>query len=263
MNTDTQELAALDLVEIPARGSREVAAQPAATGPMGSALSFLQAGGSMEQLAQMMELQDRWEANEARKAYNLAFSDFKAEAVRVIKARQVTDGPLKGKAYAELYSVVDAVTPALSKHGLGASWKISKDDKDWIEVTCTLRHVQGHSESVSMGGPPDTGGAKNPIQARASTVSYLERYTLKAVAGIAEGGQDDDGNGAGESKYDAENTLRLWTIRADSAINAEALNKTRKMAGAEFAAAGDTKGWEDFKKVVAAKVTQLNATGLK
>ncbi len=31
-----------------------------------------------------------------------------------------------------------------------------------------------------MGGPPDAGGAKNALQARASTKSYLERYTLKA-----------------------------------------------------------------------------------
>jgi hypothetical protein len=46
-----------------------------------------------------------------------------------------------------------------------------------------------------MGGPPDTGGAKNLIQARASTKTDLERYTLKAICGVAEGGEDDDGAG--------------------------------------------------------------------
>lgn len=163
-------------------------------GPMGSALAFIQAGGNLEQLAHMMDLQDRWEAKEAHKAYNVAFSAFKAEAVQVLKNREVTDGPLKGKSYAELHAVVHAVTPALSNHGLSASWRITIDEKDWIEVTCTLRHTSGHSESVSMGGPPDVGGAKNAIQARASTVSYLERYTLKAICGIAEGGDDRDGN---------------------------------------------------------------------
>ena len=66
--------------------------------------------------------------------------------------------------------------------------------RDWLEVTCTLKHVGGHSESVSMGGPPDAGGAKNALQARASTKSYLERYTLKAICGVAEGGDDTDGN---------------------------------------------------------------------
>lgn len=231
------------------QSNRSLADPKAQPGPMSSALAFLQAGGSMEQLDQMMELQSRWDANEARKAYNVAFSDFKAEAVRIIKAREVTDGPLKGKSYAELYSVVDAVTPALSKHGLSASWKLTRDEKDWIEVTCTLKHSLGHSESVSMGGPPDTGGAKNVIQARASTVSYLERYTLKAVTGVAEGGQDTDGNAP---DTDGE-LLATWVARANAAINADSLAKTWSMGVAEFNTAKDKAGYKAFKAVVAAK----------
>ncbi len=144
-------------------------------------------------LQALMEMKERWDANEARKAYNVAFAAFKDEAVRIIKSRTVEAGPLKGTKYAELYAVVNAVTPALSKFGLSAAWKLSKDEKDWIEVTCTVRHVAGHSESVSMGGPPDTGGAKTAVQARASTVSYLERYTLKAITGLSEQADDTDG----------------------------------------------------------------------
>lgn len=162
--------------------------------PAGMMLAAMRQGASLEQVEKMMQLQERWEAGEARKAYNAAFSAFKAEAVHIVKNRQVTDGPLKGKSYAELHAVVDALTPALSRHGLSASWKLTRDEKDWMEVTCFVRHVQGHEESVSMGGPPDAGGAKNAIQARASTKSYLERYTLKAICGVAEGGDDTDGN---------------------------------------------------------------------
>lgn len=183
----------LDLEPIEREQSRSLAL--AENSPASLMLAALQQGATPEQVEKMMALQERWEANEARKAYNVAFAAFKAEAVRIIRNKTVTDGPLKNKSYAELFSVVDAVTPALSRHGLSASWKISRDEKDWIEVTCTLTHAQGHSESVSMGGPPDTGGAKNAIQARASTKSYLERYTLKAICGVAEGGEDDDGNG--------------------------------------------------------------------
>lgn len=170
--------------------------------PASMMLAAMQQGASLEQIEKMMELQARWEAGEARKAYNTAFSDFKAEAVKILRNRKVDNGPLQGKRYAELHSVVDAVTPALSKHGLSASWKLTKDEPSWIEVTCTLKHSAGHSESVSMGGPPDTGGAKNKIQERASTISYLERYTLKAICGVAEAGQDDDGNGGDQSDTD-------------------------------------------------------------
>lgn len=154
-------------------------------------------------LEHLMAVRDRWEAGEARKAFNTAFAAFKAEAVEIIKNKQVTDGPLKNKRYAELFSVVNAVTPALSKHGLSASWKFTKDDKDWIEVTCTIRHILGHSEAVSMGAPPDVGGAKNVVQARASTITYLERYTLKAACGLAEQGDDTDGNLPGGQMNDS------------------------------------------------------------
>jgi hypothetical protein len=116
---------------------------------------------------------------------------------------------LKGKSYAELFSVVNAVTPALSRHGLSAAWRLTKDEKDWLEVTCTLTHTLGHSEAVSMGAGPDSGGAKNGIQARASTVTYLERYTLMAATGLAAQGQDDDGAGRKQVEPDPDGKAKL------------------------------------------------------
>jgi hypothetical protein len=169
---------------------------PRASGP----LALLESGFDLEKVERLWAMQVQWEKREAEKAYNEAFAAFKAEAVRVIKNRTVKAGPLDGKKYAELFAVVNAVTPALSTHGLSAAWRITKDEKDWIEVTCTIKHALGHSESVSMGGPPDVGGAKNAIQARASTVSYLERYTLKAITGLSE--QEDDNDGAGGATGD-------------------------------------------------------------
>lgn len=198
--TTTQERQVMDLEPIE-REAQPIALQQtgtiAAQSPMGMMLAAMSQGASLEQVEKMMDLQDRWERKESEKAYNAAFAAFKAEAVRIIKGRKVTDGPLRGKEYAELHDVVDAVTPALSRHGLSTAWKLTRDEKDWLEVTCTLKHVGGHSESVSMGGPPDAGGAKNALQARASTKSYLERYTLKAICGVAEGGDDSDGNTPG------------------------------------------------------------------
>lgn len=195
--TTTTEAAALDLEPVEQPAAPIVAQQGGALAANSPAAMMMQAmaqGADLTQIEKMMDLQDRWERKEAEKDYNAAFAAFKAEAVRIVKGRKVTDGPLRGKEYAELHDVVDAVTPALSRHGLSAAWKLTRDEKDWIEVTCTLKHTSGHSESVSMGGPPDTGGAKNALQARASTKSYLERYTLKAICGVAEGGDDTDGN---------------------------------------------------------------------
>lgn len=184
--------------------SQALAARPEGTAPAaysGGAVTpmemldrALASGRDLETVEKLMGLQDRWEANQARKAFNEAFAAFKAEAITVVRNRKVTDGPLKNRRYAELVSFVEAATPALSKHGLSASWDISRDEKDWIEVTCTIEHVIGGKKQVALGGPPDTGGAKNPLQARISTVTYLERATFKAACGLAEQGDDTDGN---------------------------------------------------------------------
>lgn len=188
-------------------------------------------------LEQLLAVKERWDATEARKAFQVAFAAFKAEAVNIVKNKNVTDGPLKGKKYAELSSVVNAVTPALSQHGLSHSWRLTKDERDWIEVTCTITHVLGHSESVSMGGPPDTGGAKNAIQARASSTNYLQRYTLKAVCGLAEQGDDNDGNGGGKGMD--EGALADHLAAVDAAADAESLKKSFGAAWKAAEAAND------------------------
>ena len=167
-------------------------------------------------LQALLAVKKEWEADEARKAFVTAFAAFKSEAVRIVKNKDILDGPLRGRRYADLFAVVDSITPALSRHGLSTSWAVVRDDKDWIEVECILVHVQGHAERRKMGGPPDVGGAKNAIQARASAISYLERYTFLAAVGMAAADTDDDGRGAVE---DAPPPPDPWTdaLRAAAA----------------------------------------------
>lgn len=241
-----------EVIEAPAREVTAPMAGPAANSPMGMMLAALNQGAQLEQIEKMMDLQDRWQKGEAKKAYDTAFAAFKAEAVKIVKGRKVTDGPLKNKSYAELHDVVNAVTPALSKHGLSSSWKLTRDEKDWMEVTCYLRHVGGHEESVSMGGPPDAGGAKNAIQARASTKTYLERYTLKAITGLSE--QDDDTDGTAERDEELRDEwiskmAQAESLEASVAVweqGCEAIQKTNNLAA--FAA---------FKKAYADKRAML------
>jgi hypothetical protein len=190
--TEVARVIVPDRVE-PRERTLSTAPDPNAT-PMQLLSIMTQRGVSMADLKDLVAMAKDWEANEARKQFAIAFAAFKAEAVSVIRNKKVTDGPLKGKSYAELFAVVDEVAPKLSKHGLSHSWKVTKDEKDWIEVTCFITHIAGHSESVSFGGPPDTGGAKNAIQARASTKTYLEKYTLLSILGLSSKDQDTDGN---------------------------------------------------------------------
>jgi hypothetical protein len=196
-------------------------------------------------LEHLLKVRDQWQATEARNAFNEAFAAFKSEAVSIIKNKDVTDGPLKGKKYAELHAVVDAAVPLLSKYGLSHSWRITKEEKDWIEVTCFLRHVLGHAEPAAFGGPPDTSGAKNAIQARTSTVTYLERQTFKMVTGLAEKGEDNDGNGSGGGQLD-ENAFADHLAAIDAADSKEALMKAFGAAWKSAEAINDVRAMKKF-----------------
>lgn len=217
----------------------------------------VESNADLDRLERLMQLQDRWEAKEAKKAFDAAFAAFKAEAVTIIRNKHVSDGPLRGKGYAELHEVVNTVTPALSRHGLSSSWRLTKDEKDWIEVTCYLRHVAGHEESVSMGGPPDTGGAKNAIQARASTKSYLERYTLKAITGLSEQDDDDDGGGGahdGQRGQQPRSAQKPRDQQAAPEIYPQARFDANKAAWRELVVSK--------KKTVAQMITFIESKGL-
>jgi hypothetical protein len=166
--------------------------------PAAFMLRALDRGVTPAEVREMMALQREWESNEARKAYNKAMAAFKAEAVEIIKRKRVFFTSQKGTTdykHAELSDVMEAVGPALSKHGFAWAYKADQNEA-WLTVTCILTHEQGHSESVTLGGPHDVSGNKNPLQQLHSTATYLERVTLKLACGVAEKGEDNDGRGA-------------------------------------------------------------------
>jgi hypothetical protein len=97
--------------------------------------------------------------------------------------------------YASLAHTLETIGSLLSKYGFSRNWKTTQLENGLITVDCTVTHKQGHSESTSMSANPDSSGSKNNIQAIGSTVSYLQRYTLYALLGLASKDQDDDANG--------------------------------------------------------------------
>ena len=99
--------------------------------------------------------------------------------------------------YAKFEDLHRLVRPVLDEHNLQITFDIGSTDKGWVSVTPILSHTNGMTERGSaMVGPPDTGGSKSPVQAVASTASYLKRHSMKAMLNVVEGGDDDDGAGS-------------------------------------------------------------------
>ncbi len=87
--------------------------------------------------------------------------------------------------YASLASVIEAVRPVFSKHGLSVSQDPVSGDDGSVGVATTLMHASGQwKRSVLACKPPKAGP-----QDIGSVITYFRRYAMAAVAGIA---QDDD-----------------------------------------------------------------------
>jgi len=158
----------------------------------------LSSNADPEVLKKLMDLQERWEKNDARKDYMEALGAFKRAAPAVLAKDETVDfATAKGRTnyrYAGLGGIVRQITVILSDCGLNASWE-THQDKDTVAVTCHVTHVKGHRESTTLSGPLDNSGNKNLIQQLGSTVTYLQRYTLLALLGLATSEQDDDASG--------------------------------------------------------------------
>jgi len=166
--------------------------------PLMAAAALVQKDGNMEvgKLKELLDLQERWEANEAKKAYVQAMSAFKASPPEILKDKKVSYKDVR-YSHSSLHNVTTCLNKALSEHGLTASWVTSQDNGS-VKVACKITHVMGHSETTCLSAPPDATGSKNVIQAIGSTVTYLQRYTLLALTGLATHDQDDDGAGSGD-----------------------------------------------------------------
>lgn len=176
--------------------------------PMAMMLQALDHGASLEQFEKMMELQQRWETQEARKAYVADMAAFKLNPPQILKDKLVgyenRDGSVTGYFHATLGKVVDAVVSALAQHGFSHNWE-TKQDKGIITVSCKITHRLGHSESTTMESAADISGKKNAIQAVASSITYLSRYTLLAATGLAPVDMpDDDGEDGGAPITDVQ-----------------------------------------------------------
>ena len=234
--------------------------QPQFSGPMASAIAALQAGMSIEQMQGIMSLQKDWEATEARKAYVADMAAFKLNPPEIYKTKSVS---FSGTAYmhATLGDVAKAIVDSLARHGFSHSWETVQAG-GMITVKCKITHRLGHSESTSMEAAADQSGKKNAIQAVASSITYMQRYTLLAACGLATMDMtDDDGHGANQVPidYNPAEALTQWMSRIDAAISMESLRVTRSAAAEEFQAAGDVKSWNLVKAHAANKKAALEA----
>jgi hypothetical protein len=187
-------------------------------------------GANIEVLEKLMALQERWEKNQARKAFDEAVSVAKAKIEPIAKNRLGHNS----KRYADFAAIARAIDPVIASQGLSYRFRTTQDER--IHVTCVLSHRAGHSEETTLSGPADKTGSKNDIQAIGSTLTYLQRYSLVQMLGLAAAG-DDDG-------YKSED---FPTIDANQAQHLRDLMARTKASEAKFLKWAKVENIEDIR----------------
>jgi hypothetical protein len=204
------------VVKLPQAAGTEMSVHP---GQMIQAL-MAQPDLPIEKLEKMFELQERFEANTARKAYHDAMATFGALVPAVtydswVNYKSKKTGEITDYGFASLAGTMIKLQEAMDQCGLKASWKTESGAEGYTKVTCFLTHALGHSEETSLSALPDPSGGKNAIQAVKSTVSYLKRITFEAIAGLAtkEDCSDDGANATAQVECISPQQLRSITTK--------------------------------------------------
>jgi hypothetical protein len=151
----------------------------------------------LEKLQRLMDMQEQWEKKQAKKAFFKALSGFQAMCPAIKKNKTANIRSEKGNysyKYAELGNVEAQIKGAMEKCELTKRWEISEEGP-LLKVTCLITHIDGHTEVTEMKAEKDASGGKNNIQQKASTITYLKRYTLLGGLGISTADEDNDGRG--------------------------------------------------------------------
>lgn len=174
-------------------------------------------GASLELVDKLVGLHERFEASNARRTFENAMADAKAEIPVISKNRKVDFTSPKGRTnyeYEDLGEIAETVVPIMSKYGLNHRYR-STQGKGSLTITCIVSHRDGHFEETTLEAADDNSGNKNSIQAIGSTATFLQRYTLKLALGLA-ASKDDDGAKAGpEPKKINEDQLQELLDLAD------------------------------------------------
>lgn len=164
---------------------------------------------SVERANQAFEFYQRVQADQAKRAFSAAMVDAKAKFTPIVKRHLVEYGEdnrdkkktsYKHEDLADISAMVD---PVLAEFGLSFRHRATSNLNEPIKVTCVIEHRLGYSEETTLTAGSDGSGGKNAIQAIGSTLTYLQRYTLRIALGLATG-RDDDGKAAGGAPEDNE-----------------------------------------------------------
>ncbi|HEY5234559.1 MAG TPA: ERF family protein [Rhabdochlamydiaceae bacterium] len=127
-------------------------------------------------------------------------------------AKKTSNNPFFKSKYADLAEVIAVSRPPLAENGLSIV-QFPSFAEGVVSVETILMHKSGQWMSSIAGTPV----VKQDAQAIGAAISYLRRYSLAAVCGIAQ--EDDDGNSASGKPFQVMSTKAEAVANTASAIS--------------------------------------------
>ena len=179
--------------------------------PANSAVSIIQSaiasGADPAYLRELLQVRREWEADESRKAYYSAISEFQRRAPIIAK-----DDDAHGKKYAAMDRIWREIRPLMTELGLSVTWQICELRDGVCHVEGEIAHQHGHGIRVVQDIPlPELIRGQNAAQQLGSASTYARRYALTAALGLV-CGDDDDAHVAGTAFVTKEQADELVAI---------------------------------------------------
>ena len=153
----------------------------------------------------------------AEQAFNAAFAKFKAECPPIRRRSENTqfmvtrNGTKRASRYAALEDIDADTKEALTRNGLSYAWGDATVVGDSITMECVVCHVGGYKRSSCCTMPHESRAGSSPQQKYASTITYLQRYSLIAALGLTTCDDDVDGNDV-ETITPEQTAHLLWLL---------------------------------------------------
>lgn len=202
--------------------------------PMALLERAISSGAGLDVIEKFMDLEERWNKTQARKSFDEAIAAAKAEIPNITKNREVDFTSAKGRTnyrYEDLGNIAKIVSPILAKHGLSYRYRATSNVNEPVSVTCVVSHRGGHAEEITLTAGRDESGNKNSIQAVGSTITYLQRMTLKAALGLAVSNDDDGGTADAGDLISLEQVEALIALADEVNADKEAFCRYFRVAG--------------------------------
>ena len=153
------------------------------------------------QLEKLLALQERYEANNARKIFTESFASAQAKISSVLKTKV---NPITHSKYADLGDIIVSASRIYTAEGFSVIfYEGDTVIPEHIRVCADILHKAGHKETYHYDVPLDGTGLKGninmtKIHGKSSSVSYGRRYLMCMIWNIPTQDDNDGNNGVVE-----------------------------------------------------------------